>query len=102
MITVVPSTNFTSKCKGKYTEAEIDELIEAIGLNPKNGQKLQSANCVYRHPWTRASDSKYEYDVYYIYHSVSCPVLIVNIFRRGEKDVLSKVIACLADDATRV
>lgn len=100
MISVVASTIFISKCKGKYSESEIEGLIETIGLNPKNGHKLQSAGCVYRHGWSRASNSKHEYDVYYVFHSVSSPVLIVNLFKRGEKNVLTKVIACLAEEAT--
>lgn len=102
MFTVVQSAAFTSKCKGKYSENEIDDLLESIAANPKNGHKLQSASCVYRHAWPSAVKSKHEYDVYYIYHSARCPVFIVNIFKRGEKDVLSKVITCLAEEATRI
>jgi hypothetical protein len=90
-----------SKCTGKYTETEVEELIESIGQNPKNGHKLQSAGCVYRYGWSHSSKSKHEYDVYYVFHSVSSPVLIVNIFKRGEKDILTKVIACMAKEATR-
>ena len=99
MITVVQSAAFTRKCRGKYAETEIDDLVESIGLNPKQGHKLQLAGCVYRLAWSRGTKSKHEYDVYYIYQSARCPVLIVTIFKRGEKDVLSKVIACLAEEA---
>jgi len=99
MISVVASTTFISKCKGKYSETEIEELIETIGSNPKNGHKLQSVGCVYRHAWSRTANSKHEYDVYYVFHSASSPILIVNLFKRGEKDVLTKVIACLAEEA---
>ena len=79
--------------------APIDDLIEAIAQSPTGGHKLQSVNCVYRHRWDKATNSKHEHDVYYVYHSARSPVLIVNIFKRGEKDVLSKVVACRADDA---
>jgi len=39
-----------------------------------------------------------EYDVYYIFHSKSRPVLLVNIFKRGAKAVLDKVLATLEEE----
>ena len=101
MITVTQSLSFSSKCRGKYSDAEIDELIEQIAHDPMAGHQLPATSCVYRLAWARTVQKKYEYDVFYVYHSPERPILIVNIFKKGATDVLSKVIATLTEELTR-
>jgi hypothetical protein len=97
----VQSLSFSSKCKGKYSEVEIDLLKDQIAHDPKAGHQLPSTNCVYRLAWARTVQHEYEYDVFYVYHSSQRPILIVNIFRKGEADALSKVIATITEELTR-
>jgi hypothetical protein len=101
MISVVQSVAFSEKCKGKFSTVQIDELVERIASDPKSGHKLEAANCVYRLPLPASAKRKQEYDAYYVYHASRSPVLIVNIFRRGENDVLTKTVATLSDEICR-
>ena len=100
MISVVQSSAFSSRCEGKYGTDEIDALILAISRNPHAGKKLQAAGNLYQYPWSLSRQGRHEYDVYYVFHSKTQPLLLVNIFKRGTKAVLDKVLATLAQEVT--
>jgi len=100
MHSVVESRSFTSRVRGKYSDAEIDALIDEIASNPKIGKKACGAGNLYQYHWTRTDQSKSDYDVYYVYYSRSRPVLLVCILKRGAKAALDKVLETLALELT--
>ena len=90
------SRSFTAQVRGKYTDAEVEELIDTIAANPKIGKKACGAGNLYQYHWTRGDQRKSDYDVYYLYTSRSRPVLLVCILKRGAKAALDKLFEVLA------
>ena len=101
MITVVQSTAFTRRCEGKYTTEQVDELVYEISRDPYVGKKMHAAGNLYQYRWSTASSGKHEYDAYYVFHSKVQPIVLVNIFKRGTKAVLDKVLATLAEEIVK-
>ncbi len=100
MITVVQSCAFMRSCEGKYSAGDIERLVTQLSANPAAGKKLQAAGNLYQLPWQLSAQGSHEYDVYYVFHSKAQPILIVNIFRKGTKAVLDKVLATLVHEIT--
>ena len=100
MHSVVESRSFTSRVRGKYTEAEIDALIDEIAADPRVGKKVCGAGNLYQYHWTRSDQRKSDYDAYYLFTSRSRPVLLVCILKRGAKAALDKVLETLATELT--
>ena len=100
MHSIVESRSFTERVRGKYTDDEIDALIELIASNPKVGKKACGAGNLYQYHWTRSDQRRSDYDVYYIYYSRSRPVFLVCVLKRGAKAALDKVLEILALECT--
>ena len=100
MLTIVQSRSFIRNCDGKYGDEEIDRLLDQLSRDPKSGKKLQAAGNLFQYRWHTSLHRKQEYDVYYIYHSKTQPLLLVDIFKQGTKAILDKVLASLALEIT--
>ena len=100
MHSVVESRSCTARVRSKYSDAEVDALIDEIAENPKIGKKACGAGNLYQYHWTRSDQRKSDYDVYYIYYSRSRPVFLVCILKRGAKAALDKVLEPLALELT--
>lgn len=100
MVTVVQTVAFMNKTRGKYTQADVDAMIETLSRHPHVGAPFSEAGNLFRHAWESVSSGGAEYDVVYVYHSSSQPLVVVNIFRRGEAALLGKTLACLAAEVS--
>ena len=98
MVTVVQSLAFTKKVIGKYAKADVDLLIEALCINPQDGELFTEAGNLYRYRWELTAENGSNYDVVYVYHASDRPLVVVNIFRRNETALLDKTLACLATE----
>ena len=98
MHTIVISLGFQKKVKGKYDSEYIDSIIEKLSFNPRIGKKFEAVNNVFKFDLGFTTNKKSEYSILYIYQGKSQPLFIVNIFRKKEKDLLSKVINSLVDE----
>jgi len=98
MHTIINSLGFQRKIKGKYDSEYIDSIIEKLSINPRIGKKFEAVNNVFKYELGFTTNKKSEYSILYIYQGKSQPLFIVNIFRKKEKDLLSKVINSLVDE----
>ena len=98
MHTIIISLSFQKKVKGKYDSEHIDSIIEKLSFNPRIGKKFEAVNNVFKFDLGFTTNKKSEYSILYIYQGKSQPLFIVNIFKKKEKDLLSKVINSLVDE----
>jgi len=95
MQTVISSKEFIKKAKNKYSAESIENIIEKISLNPKIGKKFNLVNNIYKLDIGFSEKKKYEYSLVYRYQGKNKPIFIVNIFKKKEKDLITKIINCL-------
>lgn len=99
MHTLVRSSEFESKVRNKYSEEVIDQVIDQLAMNPRQGKKFQATNNIYKIGLGGSVSNRHEYELVYYYESKQEPILIINIFKKNEKDVLSKAISNLVNEA---
>ena len=98
MHTTINSNNFDNKIKGKYNPEFIDSIIEKLSHNPRIGKKFTAVNNVFKLDIGPTINKKYEYTLVYYYFGKNTPIFVINIFKKREKDLLSKIIDSLVFD----
>ena len=95
MHTIIPFQVFSEKAKQKYTADEIESVIDLLAENPHAGKKLQACNNIFQLDMQGDAKGKHVYQLYYYYENTKKPLYLINIYRKGEKDILSKIISVL-------
>jgi hypothetical protein len=98
MQTVIYSKELCNKINGKFAPDFFEKVIEGVSENPKIGKKLLSVNNLYLLELGNTIDKKSEYILAYYFENKNFPIYLINIFKRKEKDILSKIISNLAND----
>ena len=98
MHTTVNNISFQNKIKGKYSSEYIDSICDKLSDNPRIGKKFMAVNNIYMLDIGLTLNKKNEYSLVYYYQGKNKPVFIINIFKKKEKDILSKVISSLILD----
>ena len=102
MQTTINSISFQNKLKGKYSSEFIESVIEKLSENPKLGKKFLAVNNVYKLDLGLTLNKKTEYSLVYYFQNKNEPIFIINIFKKKEKDILSKVISCLISETKTI
>ncbi len=100
MHTVIIGIEFQRKCKKKYDTDFIENIIEDISHNPKIGKKIQAVNNIFVLDIGYTKDKKHEYQLIYYYQGKNTPLFIITIFKKKEKDILSKIISSLITETS--
>lgn len=98
MHTIIESKAFQIKVKDKFSDDIIETILEKISNNPKIGKKFESVNNLFKIKMGLTLNKKYEYELVYFYQSKSEPIFIVNLYKKKEKDILSKVVSTLVNE----
>lgn len=102
MHSIINSTNFQQKIKGKYSLDFVESIIEKISLTPTIGKKFSDVNNLYKLDMGLTLNKKAEYHLVYHFENKNQAIFIVNIFKNKEKDVLSKVISSLISESQTI
>jgi len=98
MQTIISSLVFQKKVKGKYDPDYVEEVIEKISDAPRIGKKLIAVNNIFTVELGFTMNKKAEYNLIYYYQGKNKPIFVITIFRKKEKDILSKIISSLIDE----
>jgi len=101
MHTVINSIVFQKKVEGKYTDEYIDEIANEIAFNTNIGKKLITVNNIYKIGLGDTIQKKGAYNLYYYCNSKKEPILLINIYKKKEKDIITKLINDLVVEALR-
>lgn len=94
---VTLSSNFSAKCRGTFSRAQIQELVTLLMHNPRAGERLGLGE-LHRLPWPAGASRSRRKDVYYVYHSAPRQLQLLDVFAEGEKGVLTKLVINLAEE----
>ncbi|MBK9635931.1 MAG: hypothetical protein IPO64_15990 [Bacteroidetes bacterium] len=98
MQTVIYNKEIYNKINGKFTPNFFEKIIDSVSENPKIGKKLMSVNNLYLLELGNTIDKKSEYNLAYYFENKNFPIYLINIFKRKEKDILTKIISNLANE----
>ncbi len=100
MHTTITSIGFQKKVKKKYDSDYIESIIEKIAIEPRIGKKFSAVNNIFKLDLGYTLNKKYQYNLLYCYQGKNQPIFVVNIFKKNENDLLSKVISSLIAETT--
>lgn len=100
MHTIINSLKFQEKIKGKYDSDYIESICEKISDTPRIGKKITSVNNLFKLDIGYTINHKYEYNLIYCYEGKNIPIFIINIYKKKEKDILSKIISNLIEETS--
>ena len=98
MQTVIYNKEIYNKINGKFTYNFFQKIIDSVSEKPKIGKKLMSVNNLYLLELGNTIDKKSEYNLAYYFENKNFPIYLTNIFKRKEKDILTKIISNLANE----
>ena len=98
MQTVIYNKEIYNKINGKFNPNFFEKIIDSVSENPKIGKKLMSVNNLYLLELGNTIDKKSEYNLAYYFENKNFPIYLINIFKRKEKDILTKIISNLANE----
>lgn len=93
MRTVIEFTEFITKAGREFGEEERENIVSFLSLNPKAGKALENFGGIRKIEWQGRRNS--EYNIYFHPGTKNLPLVIISMFKKGEKLILSKLIEVL-------
>ena len=95
LTSVVQTSFFLRNAEKRFGgEEKVDELVDMLARNPRLGKKISQVNSIFKLGDIPGSD----FDIYYFYESKRLPLVFICSYRKGTKDVLSKVLSALVEE----
>ena len=91
MRTVIEYAEFTQKAEKVFGKNEIDKIVSFLSDNPKAGKSLERFGGIRKVEWQNNT----EYSIYFHPGSKNLPLVIITVFRKGEKLIFDKIIEIL-------
>ncbi len=95
MITIVQSRRFTRDATKRLTTEALDQLLDSLVENPRVGSVTTSSRFLFCYRLEQQPNQRYEFDLYYLYHSKSKPLLLLGLFRRGSKAIADLIFQAM-------
>jgi len=90
-MTIAESSEFSRQAQQLLTEEEVDELIEFLAIHPQAGAIMQGTGGVRKLRWAREGKGKSGGTrVIYYFHNENIPLFLLTIYRKGQKENLTK------------
>jgi hypothetical protein len=90
-IVVVETRPFQRHAAEVWSDAEREELIDAIARDPQAGAIMQGTGGVRKLRWGREGSGKRGgVRVIYYYHDADVPLFLLTVYSKGSKENLSK------------
>lgn len=101
MKTVIEFPEFASKAAREFGEAERENIVSFLSQNPKAGKPVENLGGIRKFEWHRKGRRDSEFNIYFHPGAGNLPLVIITIFRRGEKLVSNKLIEILIHRKTK-
>lgn len=89
--TVIEYTEFTKKADRIFGTEERERMVTFLSENPKAGKELENFGGIRKLNWKNNAD----YNIYFYSGTKNLPLVIIGIFKKGEKMILDKIIEIL-------
>ena len=95
MRTVIEFPEFIKKAEKEFNEDEREKIVFLLSNNPKAGNKLENFGGIRKLEWSRKGKRNTEYNIYFHPGTNNLPLVIISIFKKGEKLILNKIVEIL-------
>ena len=102
MRTVIEFTEFITKAEREFGEEERENIVSFLSQNPKAGKALENFGSIRRIEWHRKGRKNTEYNIYFHPGKNNLPLVIIAIFKKGEKMIFNKIIEILIHSKAKI
>lgn len=95
MRTVIEFPEFIKKVEKDFGADEREKMVFFLSENPKIGNRLENFGGIRKHEWYRKGKKNIEYNIYFHPGANNLPLVIISMFKKGEKLILNKIIEIL-------
>ena len=89
--TVIEYTAFIKKADKIFGAEECEEIVSFLSENPKAGKELENFGGIRKLQWKNEA----EYNIYFHPGTKNLPLVVIAIFRKGEKLIFNKIVEIL-------
>ncbi len=91
MQTVVEFHEFVRKAEKEFGAEVRENIVNFLSQNPKAGNKLENFGGIRKLEWSKKGE-KTGTNIFYHSGSKILPLVVIGVFRKGEKMILEKII----------
>ena len=95
MITVIEFPEFTEKANKQFGREETEKIVGFLSVNPKAGKSIENFGGIRKLVWPQQSKRGSVFNIYFHPGSNNLPLVIISIFKKGEKMIFNKIIEVL-------
>lgn len=95
MRTVIEFPEFTRKADTQFGEEEKNKIISFLSENPKAGKQIENFGGIRKLEWHQEGHRGESFNVYFHPGSNNLPLVIISMFKKGEKMLFDKIIEIL-------
>ena len=100
MRTVIELTEFIEKTDREFGEEERESIVIFLSQNPKAGKSVESFGGIRKIEWHRKGQKTSVYNIYFHPGTNNLPLVIISLFKKGEKLIFNKLIEILIHSKT--
>jgi hypothetical protein len=91
VLTVVELREYLKKVERLFSEIERDDIVNYLAVHPRAGVVIQGTGGIRKLRWRREGTGKSGgVRIIYYYHDEIMPLYLLTVFRKNEKDNLTK------------
>ncbi len=95
MRTVNEFNQFTKKFEREFDDDVRENIVSFLAQNPKAGKTLENFGGIRKLKWMQVGRKESEFNIYFHPGSNNLPLVIIAMFRKGEKLIHDKIIEIL-------
>lgn len=95
MRTVIEFLQFIQKAEKQFGEKEREKIVSFLSENPKAGKPIENFGGIRKIEWHSKGKRGESFNIYFHPGSNNLPLVIISIFKKGEKMIFDKIIETL-------
>ena len=101
MRTVVEFMEFIQKANKQFGEEAREDIVSLLSDNPKVGNSIETFGGIRKLEWHQKGRRGESFNVYFHPGSSNLPLVVISIFKKGEKMIFNKIIETLIHNKVR-
>ncbi len=98
MRSVIEFSDFIQKTERQFSAEEREQILTFLSENPKAGKTVENFGGIRKLEWHQKRRRGDIFNIYFHPGSNNLPLVIVSLFKKGEKLIFNKVIEILIHD----
>lgn len=100
MRTVIEFPEFIQKADKQFGGEARENIISLLSKNPKAGRLIENFGGIRKLEWHQKGKRGESFNIYFHPGSNNLPLVVISMFKKGEKMIFSKIIEILIHSKT--